>query len=201
VRALPVFTLLLASCGGGTAENEAGPARERGKPVVAPAAALSPVAAPAPTSPLGKTVGCAPEEERIFSCKVASGKRIAICGTGERDAEYRFGESVPELVLRGGRWASVPYSGGGEAQIAFASGATRYIVFSRMVRTNFAAGEPNNPAISDGVMVLDGEKVIGLQLCDDADTVSIDYDLAEAHFPRSDELFSWETDRADRRTR
>ena len=70
-----------------------------------------------------------------------------------------------------------------------------------MVRTNFAAGEPNNPAISDGVMVLDGEKVIGLQLCDDADTVSIDYDLAEAHFPRADELFSWETDRADRRTR
>ena len=50
-------------------------------------------------------------------------------------------------------------------------------------------------------MVLDGEKVIGLQLCDDADTVSIDYDLAEAHFPRADELFSWETDRADRRTR
>ncbi|UYH53856.1 hypothetical protein N6L26_07160 [Qipengyuania sp. SS22] len=168
---------------------------------MAPAAALSPAAAPAPTSPLGKTVGCAPEEERIFSCKVASGKRIAICGTGEREAEYRFGESTPELVLRGGRWASVPYSGGGEAQVAFASGTTRYIVFSRVVRTNFAAGEPNNPAISDGVMVLDGEKVIGLQLCDDADIVSIDYDLAEAHFPRADELFSWETDRADRRTR
>ena len=166
MRALPIFTLLLASCGGGTAENEAGPARERGKPVVAPAAALSPAAAPAPTSPLGETVGCTPDEDRIFSCKVASGKRIAICGTGERDAEYRFGESTPELVL-----------------------------------TNFAAGEPNNPAISDGVMVLDGEKVIGLQLCDDADTVSIDYDLAEAHFPRADELFSWETDRADRRTR
>ena len=201
MRALPAFTLLLASCGGGAAENESAPARERGKPVVAPAAALSPAAAPAPTSPLGKTVGCAPDEERIFSCKVASGKRIAICGTGERDAEYRFGESTPELVLRGGRWASVPYSGGGEAQIAFANGTTRYIVFSRMVRTNFAAGEPNNPAISDGVMVLDGEKVIGLQLCDDADTVSIDYDLAEAHFPRADELFSWETDRADRRTR
>ncbi len=201
MRALPALTLLLASCGGGAAENEAGPARERGKPVVAPAAALSPVAAPAPTSPLGNTVGCAPDEDRIFSCKVASGKRIAICGTGERDAEYRFGGSTPELVLRGGRWASVPYSGGREAQIVLANRTTRYIDFSRMVRTNFAAGEPNNPAISDGVIVLDGEKVIGLQLCDDADTVSIDYDLAEAHFPRADELFSWETDRADRRTR
>ena len=164
---------------------------------------LSPVPATTTSGSPGRTVECASGEAEVFSCKVAGGKRIAICGTGtgRGEAEYRFGDGEPELVLSGGRWASVPYSGGGEAQVAFASGDTRYVVFSRIVRTNFAAGEPNDPAISDGVIVLEDKEVIGIQLCDDPDVAAIDYDLAEAHFPRADDLFSWETDLAERRTR
>ncbi len=50
-------------------------------------------------------------------------------------------------------------------------------------------------------MARDCEKGRGVELGDAADTVAIDDDLAEAHFPRADELFSGETDRADRRTR
>ncbi|HCJ80884.1 MAG TPA: hypothetical protein DHV50_05160, partial [Erythrobacter sp.] len=56
----------------------------------------------------GRTVECASGEAEVFSCKVAGGKRIAICGTGtgkgtgRGEAEYRFGDGEPELVLSGG---------------------------------------------------------------------------------------------------
>ena len=199
MRALLGCTLLLASCGSAGAGNDGEPVEQRAEQAPPPAGPLSPVPVTAASGSPGRTVECASGEAEVFSCKVASGKRIAICGTGtgkgtgRGEAEYRFGD--------GGRWASVPYSGGGEAQVAFASGDTSYVVFSRIVRTNFAAGEPNDPAISDGVIVLEGEEVIGIQLCDDPDVAAIDYDLAEAHFPRADDLFSWETDLAERRTR
>mgnify|MGYP003144210578 CR=1 FL=1 len=201
MRALLGCSLLLASCGSAGAGNDGEPEEQRAEQAPPPAGPLSPVPVTAASGSPGRTVECASGEAEVFSCKVAGGKRIAICGTGRGEAEYRFGDGEPELVLSGGRWASVPYSGGGEAQVAFASGDTRYVVFSRIVRTNFAAGEPNDPAISDGVIVLEGEEVIGIQLCDDPDVAAIDYDLAEAHFPRADDLFSWETDLAERRTR
>lgn len=201
MRALLGCSLLLASCGSAGAGNDGEPEEQRAEQAPPPAGPLSPVPATTTSGSPGRTVECASGEAEVFSCKVAGGKRIAICGTGRGEAEYRFGDGEPELVLSGGRWASVPYSGGGEAQVAFASGDTRYVVFSRIVRTNFAAGEPNDPAISDGVIVLEGEEVIGIQLCDDPDVAAIDYDLAEAHFPRADDLFSWETDLAERRTR
>ena len=201
MRALLGCTLLLASCGSAGAGNDGEPEEQRAEQAPPPAGPLSPVPATTTSGSPGRTVECASGEAEVFSCKVAGGKRIAICGTGRGEAEYRFGDGEPELVLSGGRWASVPYSGGGEAQVAFASGDTSYVVFSRIVRTNFAAGEPNDPAISDGVIVLEGEEVIGIQLCDDPDVAAIDYDLAEAHFPRADDLFSWETDLAERRTR
>ena len=201
MRALLGCSLLLASCGSAGAGNDGEPEEQRAEQAPPPAGPLSPVPATTTSGSPGRTVECASGEAEVFSCKVAGGKRIAICGTGRGEVEYRFGDGEPELVLSGGRWASVPYSGGGEAQVAFASGDTRYVVFSRIVRTNFAAGEPNDPAISDGVIVLEGEEVIGIQLCDDPDVAAIDYDLAEAHFPRADDLFSWETDLAERRTR
>ena len=201
MRALLGCSLLLASCGSAGAGNDGEPEEQRAEQAPPPAGPLSPVPATTTSGSPGRTVECASGEAEVFSCKVAGGKRIAICGTGRGEAEYRFGDGEPELVLSGGRWASVPYSGGGEAQVAFASGDTRYVVFSRIVRTNFAAGEPNDPAISDGVIVLEDKEVIGIQLCDDPDVAAIDYDLAEVHFPRADDLFSWETDLAERRTR
>ena len=209
MRALLGCTLLLASCGSAGAGNDGEPVEQRAEQAPPPAGPLSPVPVTAASGSPGRTVECASGEAEVFSCKVAGGKRIAICGTGtgtgkgtgRGEAEYRFGDGEPELVLSGGRWASVPYSGGGEAQVAFASGDTSYVVFSRIVRTNFAAGEPNDPAISDGVIVLEDKEVIGIQLCDDPDVAAIDYDLAEAHFPRADDLFSWETGLAERRSR
>lgn len=195
MRAPAALALLLAGCAGeGPASEEAtgvDPAEEIAAPgEAAPGARATESSVPSP-------VDCSQAEEAIFSCKTAGGKRIAVCGTADGKAEYRFGRDTAELTLRGGQWASVPYSGGGEAQIAFANGPVRYVVFSRMIRTNFAAGEPNNPVFSDGVIVLDGEKVVALQTCDDPDTLAIQYFVAEERFPAADDLFTWETGRAD----
>jgi len=134
---------------------------------------------------------CTIEETPIFSCTVEGGKRLSVCGSSGGAVQYRFGdEDKAELVLDGGVWASVPYSGGGEAQIKFENVETSYIVFSQIIRTNIELGEPNNPAISDGVVVVkDGEK-IAKRLCDDDDVKPVDYDAAKAFLPMEKELFA-----------
>lgn len=141
--------------------------------------------------------GCKAGEDTIFSCKTAANKRIAVCGVPGGTAEYRYGAGEPELIVAGGRFASVPYSGGGEAQIAFDNAGTRYVVFSRMVRTNFEAGEPNNAAINDGVVVLRKAEAPVLVECSDAEAVPIQYEVAARHMEQENELFTEETTRAD----
>ncbi len=148
------------------------------------------------------TVACAAGETPIFTCTFADGKRIAVCGTQPGNAEYRFGgEGQPELVLSGGRNAYAMYSGGGESQLAFDNGDTRYIVFSRMVRTGFGE-EGNLPAISDGVVVERAGKFAAIRICDDPDLRAVDVDAAERHLSANTAsggagLFTEETTRAD----
>ncbi len=146
-----------------------------------------------------KPVACQANEEALFSCTATNGKLIAVCGSGRGNVEYRYGKGDSELALSAAEWASVAYSGGGEAQIAFDNGDTRYIVFSRIVRTNFKAGEPNYPAITDGVIVQRGEKVLNLQVCGgEGDLKPVDYNVAERLIAeRRNELFSYETILAD----
>lgn len=149
--------------------------------------------------PAKKQAACAASEEPLFSCTVSNGKRIAVCASAKGDVEYRYGKGDAELVLGKPQWATVPYSGGGEAQIAFDNGDTRYIVFSRMVRTNFEPGEPNYPAISDGVIVLRGDEVLSVRACDGPGELKpVDYNVAERLIAeRRRELFTYETSRAD----
>lgn len=143
-------------------------------------------------------VFCGAGEETVFSCKTETGNDLAVCAAGE-DVHYRFGKGSPDMSLMGARWATVGYSGGGEAQILFSNGNTDYIVFSRMIRTNFTPGEPNNPAISDGVIVRRGEKTLSMHQCEGGQAEKpVDYNLAEAAIAnRGNELFTDETYLAD----
>ena len=148
-----------------------------------------------------RRVTCGPEETTIFACTTEGDKTIAVCSQGKAGATYRFGGETPEIELSGGQWARTGYSGGGELQIAFDSGDTRYVVFSRTVRTNFKADEPNYPAMSDGVVVLQDGRFRGLQRCRDDSDASYYGEESEAamqKLPQSDDLFTYETGRADR---
>lgn len=134
---------------------------------------------------------CTAEETPIFSCLVEGGKRLSVCGSSEGAVQYRFGdEDEAELVLEGGAWASVPYSGGGEAQIKFETADTSYIVFSQIIRTNFEPGEPNDPAINDGVAVFKDGVQIAKRICYDPLVKPIDYNAAEKLLPIEEELFA-----------
>lgn len=135
---------------------------------------------------------CQEGEEIIFACTMKSGKTASICVTGQDDkkfAQYRFGpaDAAAELVWpiapSDGKLAfkSVPYSGGGEAQISFVNGDTEYVIFSRVVRTNFEPGEPNNPAIEDGILIRRGQTVLGELGCGNDVEMPIHYDLAEQY--------------------
>ena len=190
--------LALASCGGETTET---PEDAAGSPEASASVPdTEPVAAPADdqSANVRTAVGCGSKEKVIFSCNTANDKRIAVCSAPGGPVRYRYGAAGSEIELEATGWASVPYSGGGEAQIAFANGNTRYIVFSRVVRTNFEPGEPNDPAISDGVVVLRGDDFLALQQCDDAKVSSVDVNALEALLDRSDDLFTGETTRAER---
>jgi hypothetical protein len=190
---LAAFTLL-AGCQGQPEDKGA-----------AQAAAATPSATPDVPSALAdkmaaqdriRAAACKADETPIFACKLAGGKRVAVCGAGEWTGHYRFGSDTPELELAGGKYANVMYSGGGEAQIAFANGNTRYIVFSRIVRTSFG-DDGNAPAISDGVVVERGGKFLDIKLCDDPDLLPVDVNAANAIWEDERELFTEETIRAD----
>ena len=194
MRALTASLLLLAGCTGAaedeTASQKSGAAPEASSQVTEASAV------PARTTP--KQVDCAAPEETVFSCAMPGGKRLAVCAPPEGPAQYRFGGTGPELVLTGGTWANAAYSGGGEAQIAFANGDTNYTVFSRIVRTNFTAGEPNNPAITDGVVITRDGAFVALRLCEGGQAdMPVQYDAAGRAFTHEDALFTDETIRAD----
>jgi len=150
----------------------------------------------APPAPGG--IGCSPKEAPIFACNLTNGKRVAVCSGGGRSAQYRYGSTIRELAIDGGEFGYQMYSGGGEGQIVFVNQGYRYVVFSRVVRTNFAPGEPNYPAVTDGVIVLRGDKFVGMQLCDDPAALPVQLDAASAVWERQDDLFTGETERADR---
>ncbi len=137
---------------------------------------------------IAQPVACQEGEETLFSCDDKGGKQIAVCGK-DGNAQYRFGNEVAEITLDNGKFASVPYSGGGEAQIAFSNGDTRYIVFSRIVRTNFEPGEPNNPKITDGVMVVRGGETIGKRTCIAGSPSAVDVGAGENYGGVASELF------------
>ena len=139
---------------------------------------------------------CAADETPIFTCKFADGKRVAVCGAGEWQGRYRYGGAASEIELSGGQYAYAMYSGGGEGQIAFSNGDTRYIVFSRMVRTGFGE-EGNAPAISDGVVIERAGKFLDIKICEDPDLLPIQNNVANAVWEDEGELFTDETIRAD----
>ena len=194
MRVLAASMLLLAGCAG--AEQGDAVSQESSKAPEAPANRAG--ASPVPSVAATKQVDCTASEETVFSCAMPGGKRLAVCAPSAGPVQYRFGAKEPELVLRGGKWARAMYSGGGEAQIAFANGDTRYIVFSRMVRTHFAAGEPNYPAISDGVLIMRDDELVAVRPCAGGQAdMPVQYDAAERVFAQEDELFTDETMRAD----
>ncbi len=190
--AVGAATLVLVSCGGEAPGETAADVKEE------PAAAGTGAPANVESAAQGEgsagqnagrsQVSCGQDEQTVFTCPVQGGKTISVCGK-DGEVEYRFGDRLPELAIKGGRFASVPYSGGGEAQIAFANGDTQYIVFSRIVRTNFTAGEPNNPEFTDGVAIVRGGELIGEKLCKSGSAESIDVNASELYGGTASELF------------
>ena len=159
---------------------------------------------PAPAvRPVAKTGSqCLAGEGVAFTCPMKSGKHVSVCITqsdGSKFAQYRFGppDGPAELVWPAkpdsGRlsFASVPYSGGGEGQIIFTNGDTTYAVFSRIVRTHFVEGEPNYPAITDGIIVKRGGAVLGELLCmGDQAEMPVNFGLAKEYMDAAPELIT-----------
>lgn len=188
------FLVLVAGCQGQGSDNLDDGAEA---PVPgATSAALPVAAAQVAEQPRPNSASCTAEETTVFTCRLAGGKRVSVCGAGRRSAHYRFGAETIELALAGGAFANVMYSGGGESQIAFTNGTTRYIVFSRIVRTSFGE-EGNASAISDGVVIEQGGKFLDIRLCEDPDLRPVDVNAANAIWNEERELFTEETSRAD----
>ena len=180
---------VLAGCQQQAAEQPAAPQSS-------PSASVDPVSAESAAQERAGTVACRADETPIFACAVKGGKRVAVCGAGKGAGRYLYGSAAPELELNGGRYGYAVYSGGGENQIAFANGDTRYIVFSRLVRTGFDENG-NRPAISDGIVIERGGKFLDIKLCEDPDLLPVQMDAAGAVWEEEAELFTDETMRAD----
>jgi hypothetical protein len=67
-----------------------------------------------------------------------------------------------------------------------------------MVRTNFTEGEPNNPAIRDGVIIMRGGAFVGLRLCEGGQAkMPLNFGAARRAMGEPGALFTDETIRAD----
>ena len=198
---LAMAGLVLSGC-----DQKAAPAD--GEPAVETVASANPLATgtisgqegqASKAVPSSGTGLCAPDEDVLFSCQLENRKMASVCGVtnkaGSAVAQYRYGKSgqVPELTWpeadSGERleFASVPYSGGGEAQLHFRRGDTQYIVYSRVIRTNFTAGEPNDPDLADGIFVRKGDRIVARHACDDPEVRPIDYEKANLYAETSDD--------------
>lgn len=202
---LMLATCLLAGCSKSEdiGQNEAAAGAENAAPTATPSAEIEapPVAASTPDESKAWGGECAQGEEALFACSLKNGRAVAVCKAGEGGdkglVQYRYGKPgvAPELSWPQNSddgkltFASVPYSGGGEAQLGFARGAVRYIVYSRIVRTNFKPGEPNNPAITDGVMVVENGKVKANYACDGQASKAVDVNLATKYLGDDDKAF------------
>lgn len=189
-----LLVLLLPAC------DSADASADRAMPGVPELAAtqIDPAYEPRPGPPQPGGIGCDDDEEAIFACTLENGKRVAVCSDRPGMAQYRYGGDAPELVLAGGELGIVGYSGGGESQIAFENDGYRYVVFSRMVRVGMDEEGHNLPSITDGVVVLEGDRFADLQQCDDPNVLPLQYDAAERVWQRQHDLFTDETERADR---
>jgi hypothetical protein len=148
------------------------------------------------------TSACAETEGTIFSCKIRDGRTIAVCvqrdEQGREYAQYRFGQDdeLPELAWptsfdeSGMQWASVPYSGGGEAQLSFLRGDIRYVIYSRVIRTNFSPGEANDPVFDDGAHVYRGARRISSLPCAGEAARPVSVAMAERLAEQQDDLFT-----------
>ncbi len=121
---------------------------------------------------------CKAQETLLFGCD-SGPKMISVCASQGFSAttgyvQYRFGTpgnielSYPEKLSppNGHFWlSSTGYSGGGEAHLRFVNHGVTYAVFDRMVRTNFTPGEPNDPDMSEGIVVRPQGKKATTRLC------------------------------------
>lgn len=198
---IPIIFAIAACTAQAPAEQAEAPVEPTENPGVDATPLIEDDSARAAAEQTKATGWCSAKEPVIFSCQLKSRKVVSVCGTedgeGIKEAQYRFGTlgKSPELVWPAATgkdrltFSSVPYSGGGEAQLSFSRGDVTYVVYSRMVRTNFKAGEPNYPEMSDGVMVLKGKQTVSDLVCADPDVVPVNYDLASEYAIQSDEVF------------
>ncbi|WP_448664496.1 hypothetical protein ACG3SL_07410 [Sphingomonas sp. CJ20] len=153
-----------------------------------------PVPPAAPAAPAGL---CRAGETVLFTCGIAA-RQVSVCGSGSgatAAARYRLGTPAKvELEYpaagQAGRgtmaYASIPYSGGGETQIHFTSGGYTYVVYSRVVRTNFGPSGRHDPAFSAGVVVQRDGKTLSHRKCTAPTDASVDLAAAQRFLPEGE---------------
>lgn len=194
--------LMVGMTSGAAMAGAAAPKAPTALPAIAPVTTRVTVLAAAPaTASATSRPACGRGETVVFSCPLRNGKQVAVCiakdAKGAAFGQYRYGARDKPAELA---WPSTPasgaldyateiYSGGGEQQISFARSGVRYTVFSRVVRTNFTDGEPNNPAISDGLIVTRGGRKIATYACTGNDMMPVQMAPAERHIHQVKGLF------------
>ncbi len=186
---------VLAGCNSGSDNPSADPVM----PADGAAAASAPAADTASEAPQQNDqsgVDCVDQQATIFSCTLSDGSLLRVC-QANGSAQYRFGPvngpadiTLPRTSGGDWEWASVPYSGGGEAQARFSNGQFDYIVYSRMVRTRFDS-QSNEPEFTDGVMVRQNGATIANRRCDRATVSSLDVNALQSLRSPADDLFAY----------
>jgi hypothetical protein len=137
---------------------------------------------------------CSADEKVVFGCTLPNKKQVSVCTAprltvSEGYLQYRYGtpakieleypaQRVPPKGLF--HFGSTGFSGGGASELHFKIGEYDYFVYDSTVRTNFKAGEPNNPAFSAGVVTrLKGKRLSAQRCTNDASLGQVLYEQIE----------------------
>lgn len=129
---------------------------------------------------------CRPNEVVIASCSIGR-KSVSVCGAMKSSSSYRFGTPQKiEIEAHDIRMARRAYSGGGETQILVRNNAYTYILYDRMVRSNFSSSGENSPDFSSGLLVVKSGKVVQSRSCSSNTEVFISSRVAEEYLQEGD---------------
>lgn len=129
---------------------------------------------------------CRPNEAVIASCSIGH-KSVSVCGAKNGSPSYRFGTPQKiEIEAHHIRMARRAYSGGGETQILVRNNAYKYILYDRMVRSNFNSSGENDPEFLSGLLVMKSGKVVQSRLCSSNNEVFIKSRVAEEYLQEGD---------------
>jgi hypothetical protein len=143
-----------------------------------------------PTAPASRHMAtlCAANELVLASCSIRT-KLVSVCGRN-RKATYRFGRPWRiELKTKNLHYAHQVFAGGGESQVVAISGAYRYVIYDRSIRSGIDIEGHSPLQFTSGLMVQRNGRYLANMICSPMNADIIDTSSVPNFMPKGEYIW------------